>query len=475
MKRGIISKIFGTLLSIILIATVAVFIFLLLKLNMLPTNLFSIVGIVIAGVAVIACAMQFSRAHVVGSVLSVLMIVILATGCLYINKTYHVFNRIHSTVVERYSVVALKDFDKDSIDECVDSIFGYNNKIRAEGQLDVINAISESLDNQLGLVPYDDWFEMVDALYNGRVDAIILNESYRTMLEEQFATLSLDTKILGTKDYETNLTVKITDVEVLNEPFAVYLAANDNYGKLVSEGRNDVNIIAVVNPVYRKVLMITVPRDAYVPLHFEDDTMSESNDKLTHAGVYGIQTSINTIEDMLGININYYMKINFSGMIDLVDALDGITVDSDYEFTTYDGTHHFVKGINQLNGIDAMYFARERYAFPDGDFQRSRDQIKVISAIIEKALSPVILTNYLKIMNSLEDTFETNIPYDDIAALVKFQLDKMPNWDIESMNITGSAGWGYSYTMARELSVVYVNEEDIEHAKGLINTYMNMK
>jgi LCP family protein required for cell wall assembly len=448
--------------------------FLLLKLDMLPTNIFNIVGVVILLIAVLACVMQFTRAHVGGSVIAVLLTVILVLGSIYINKTYHVFNRIHSTVVESYSIVSLKDFDKNSIDECKECLFGYNDKVRAEGQIEVLNALSEKLDNDLFLVPYQDWFDMVDALYNGGVDTIVLNEAYRSVIEEQYETFSQDTKVIGTETYETQQNVTIKDVEAVKEPFIVYLAANDDYGTLVSKGRNDVNIIAVVNPIYKKILMVTIPRDSYVYLRFEDGTISSSKDKLTHAGIYGIQTSINTIEDFLGININYYMKINFSGLIDLVDALGGITVDSDFEFTTFDGTHHFVKGTNELDGEDAMYFARERYAFTDGDFQRSRDHIKVINGIIDKALSPVILTNYLGIMNSLEGTFETNVPYEDISALVKMQLESMPNWDIESMNITGKSKYDYCYSMARDLSVVYTDDTDVEQAISLINMYMNM-
>lgn len=477
MKRGIISKFLGLIFSLLLILSVGVFIYLLLKLDMLPANIFSIVSIVIILITAIACIMQFTKTHVAGSVLSVIVSAILIVGCVYINKTYHVFNGFgNSKVVESYSVVALNGFDKNELKECSDGIFGYNSKVRAEGQSEVIDEITKALNSDLNLVPYNDWLDMADALYEGSVEMIVLNESYRSILEEKYENFNEDTKVIWTQDYETVADIKISDVEATTEPFIVYLAANDDFGTLVSKGRNDVNIIAVVNPVYKKILMITIPRDSYVTLRFEDDTISDYGDKLTHAGTYGIQTSINTIEDMLGINVNYYMKINFSGMIDLVDALDGITVDSDYEFTTYDGTHHFVKGINELNGTDAMYFARERYAFQDGDFQRARDQIKVINAIIDKALSPVILKNYLQIMSSLEGTFETNFPYEDIAALVKMQLETMPSWDIESMNITGTTGWEYCYTygMSRQLSIVYPDENELNEAISLINMYMNM-
>lgn len=475
MERGIVSKVIGTLLSFILVGVVGTFIYLLLKLDMLPTNIFYMIGIIILGLAVLACIMQFTRAHIAGSIMAVLMSAVLIVGCVYINKTYHVFSRIHSTVTESYSVIALKSFDKNNISECVNGIFGYNDKMRSAGQLEAINNIASTLNEQLGLVPYDNWFDMVDALYDNGVDAIILNEAYRGVIEEHYVDFSEKTKIIGKEEYEKKQNVTINDVEVLNEPFIVYLAANDDYGTLVSGGRSDVNIIAVVNPLVQKVLMVTIPRDSYVTLRFEDDSLSSYGDKLTHAGTYGIQTSMNTIEDMFGIEMNYYMKINFSGMIDLVDALEGITVESDYDFTTYDGTHHFVKGTNHLDGLDAMYFARERYAFPDGDFQRARDQIKVISAIIDKALSPVILKNYLQIMDSLEGTFDTNIPYEDIADLVKFQLDQMPDWEIESMNVTGVTGWEYCYTygMKNQLSIVYPDEKQMTEAKSLIDMYMN--
>lgn len=474
MNRNFFSKLMGYTLSACMLVSVVVFLFMLYKLDMIPSTMFKTIGFILGGVALLMGAMQFTKAHIVSSVISLFLLVVMVLGCVYIGKTYDVFQTKIDTTVENYSIVALSSFNKNSIKDCGGCLFGYNDKVRSKSQLEVLDSINKELAGDLGLVSYGDWFDMVDALYSGGIDVIVLNESYRSVLEDNYEDFSKNTKIIGSEKYETKVEVKINDVEAVKEPFVVYLSANDDYGNLATNGRSDVNIVAVVNPTRRKILMVTIPRDSYVQLRFEDDSKSSYGDKLTHAGVYGVQTSINTIEDMLGIDINYYMKINFSGLIELVDALGGITVDSDYEFTTYDTTHHFVKGENKLNGLDAMYFARERYAFQDGDFQRSRDQIKVINAIINKALSPVILTKYLQIMDSLKGLFDTNFPYEDIAALVKMQLDKMPNWDMESLNITGSVGSEYCYTYGTSLplSIVYPDEAQVKEAKALIDMYM---
>ena len=247
----------------------------------------------------------------------------------------------------------------------------------------------------------------------------------------------------------------VKEVDVTKEPFNIYISGNDIYGNIASVSRSDVNIIATVNPNTHKILLTSIPRDFYVQLH----GTSGYKDKLTHAGVYGIDMSVKTIEDLLDIDINYYMRVNFTSLIKVVDAIGGVDVVSDYSFRATTGDR-FVKGTNHLNGKKALAFSRERKAFSDGDRQRGKNQQKVLTAILNKMLSSTtLITKYTDILDSLGGSFQTNMPASKIYNLVNMQLDKMPSWTFESYNLDGKGSSSYTYTYPHQK--LYVMEPDV--------------
>ena len=265
----------------------------------------------------------------------------------------------------------------------------------------------------------------------------------------------------------------LTGVEankITKEPFVVYLSGVDNRGELTEKARSDVNILAVVNPTTKQAALINTPRDYYVDLAGTD-----SKDKLTHAGLYGVETSMATLGNLYGVNVDDYIRINFAGFISIIDAIGGVDVYSDQAFTSvgspgyYDPTT-FAEGWNHLDGKSALAFARERHAFKTGDIQRGINQMKVIDAMAEKLKSPALLMSFSKLMDAMSDCFVTSLSQEQISALVRMQLGDLSSWDIQSYSVTGTGGKSSKCYSAKgqSLYVMKPDENSVNEAKALI-------
>ena len=258
--------------------------------------------------------------------------------------------------------------------------------------------------------------------------------------------------------------------KITKEPFVVYLSGVDTRGDLTDKARSDVNIIAAVNPVTKQVVLINTPRDYYVDL-----AGTNSKDKLTHAGLYGVQTSMDTLGNLYGVDVQHYIRINFAGFINIIDALGGVDVYSDQAFTSvgspgyYDPTT-FAEGWNHLDGKSALAFARERHAFKTGDIQRGINQMKVIDAMVNKLKSPALLMGFSKLMDAAADCFVTSLSQEQISALVRMQLGDLANWDIQSYTVTGSGAKSTKCYSAKgqSLYVMKPDENSVNEAKALI-------
>ena len=258
--------------------------------------------------------------------------------------------------------------------------------------------------------------------------------------------------------------------KITKEPFVIYLSGVDNRGELTEKARSDVNILAVVNPATKRVALINTPRDYYVDL-----AGTSSKDKLTHAGLYGVETSMATLGNLYGVNVEHYIRINFAGFISIIDAVGGVDVYSDQAFTSvgspgyYDPTT-FAEGWNHLDGKSALAFARERHAFASGDIQRGINQMKVIDAMVNKLKSPTVLMSFSKLMDAVSDCFVTSLSQEQISALVRMQLSDLANWDIQSYSVTGSSGKSSQCYSAKgqSLYVMKPDESSVAQAKELI-------
>ncbi|MCL2802417.1 MAG: LCP family protein [Micrococcales bacterium] len=302
------------------------------------------------------------------------------------------------------------------------------------------------------------------AVVAGNIDAAAINLNIWQVFEENDPGRAGDLKVI----YQFEITQPLGDLQARDrdpkEGFIVYISGIDVAGPLTTVSRSDVNMLMVVNPTTHKVLLVNTPRDYYVQLHGTQGT----KDKLTHAGIYGIDMSINTLQDVYGVEIDYYVRLNFSSMVTLVDTVGPIQVNSDYDFTT--GQHHFVKGWNEMNGTQALAFSRARKNFAEGDRQRGKHQQAVIDALIRKLTERPNLLRYNEILTALEGTIGTNVTTTRIRALVDAQLSSMRGWQVESISVDGAGASEPTYSMgSMKLYVMVPDQKTVDAAKTKID------
>ena len=314
----------------------------------------------------------------------------------------------------------------------------------------------------------DEFAKMADDLYKGTTNAIFVNEAYYAMLEANHPNFETETRVIWHKD----ITVKTNDisknVDVTKAPFVVYISGIDTYGKVSTVSRTDVNMIVTVNPKTKQILMTSIPRDYYVTL-----ANKGKKDKLTHSGLGGIENTVKTMENFMGIDINYYARVNFTSLIKMVDALGGVDVESEVAFTAYDGTT-FKKGINHVNGEKALVFSRERYSLGGGDNARVHNQQLVLTAMLKKMMSPAIITNYSSVLNSINGSFETNMESGDITGLLQMQISDMASWTIIQKQLTGTGKTmtGGAYMPNNKLYYMIPNDSSVAENKQAIQNVL---
>ena len=319
---------------------------------------------------------------------------------------------------------------------------------------------------------FEDLGTMISSIYAFETAAVVLNDSYTQYIEESDSEFINDSKVIYS--FEVN---KVADdepvrVDVANKPFIVYISGSDSRGKISDVARSDVNMLMVINPQTGKILLVNIPRDYYVQLH----GTTGMKDKLTHAGIYGVNKSKTTIEDLLGIEINYTVKVGFNTVIDVVDAIGGIDIFSDKEFTAWTNkTCHFKYGTQHVDSTCALAFSRERYTYAAGDRHRGENQQAVITAIINKMSDPKYMLKYSDILSAAEGSFETNLSYDEITGFAKQQLSALKHWEVESIALDGTGASLPTYSMgSQKLYVMIPNQATIDAAKAKIDEYLKI-
>lgn len=294
--------------------------------------------------------------------------------------------------------------------------------------------------------------ELVKRLYDGDTPAIVLNESYRDLFEDVYPKFGEKTRVIKTFTFTDESARRRANFDS-NKPFNLYISGIDTYGSIKTVSRSDVNIVATVNPKTHDILLTTIPRDAYVRIALGGN---DEYDKLTHAGIYGVESSLQTLENLLDIEITAYARVNFTSLIDLVDKVGGIEVNNPVAFTT-DGGEHFPAGVIRMDGAKALTFSRERHNLVGGDTDRGKNQQRVIEALFRKIASPVILTKYQDVMAAVGKSVQTNLTSDQIAKLVRTQLNSSADWKFTSQTVTGRGERGlHSYAMPNSDLYMYV-------------------
>ncbi len=434
------------------------FLYLILDLGIVPDKyLLEIVGgVVIANIFILFILSVFKTK--IMYVFSLGSCIILAYFT-YLLISTHIF--LNTMAVDyntnNYSLITLKSSNYETVSSLVNKKIGY--MVDDQKYLNSINI--DFID-----IKYDDVIALADALLNNKVDAIVLQQPHLDMILEQGSTINnFIGQVRVIKNYSVDIKQQkiIKDINVTKNPFVVYVSGIDTYGKVSSVSRSDVNMIVAVNPNIRQVLLISIPRDYYVELSGKNE-----KDKLTHAGIYGIETSVKTVEKLLNIDINYYYKVNFTSIMNIVDILDGIDVYSEYSFTSKDG-HDYLKGYNHLDGSATLSFVRERKSFKGGDRVRNQNQQAVVKALLQKVTNPKVINKFDRLLNSVKDSFVTNMPTNRLTDLVKFQLETNASWNITTYNLDGANGSDYTYTYKNnKLYVMIPDQETIEQAKYLI-------
>lgn len=399
----------------------------------------------------ITFGLQFikNKVKIFALVISMLLTVSLIVGAFYVKKVnralYEVGGAEYKT--DNMVVVVLKDNSAKTITDARNYRFGYQTTADQVNTQMMLKDIAKKVEREIKTEEYENIIDVANALLEGRVEAAVYNEAFHGILDENIEGYTDKVRIL----YQYGIETKIEEKSEKNveEPFNVFISGIDVDGAISKNSRSDVNIIMTVNPNTKKILLTTTPRDYYVPI---PNISGGAKDKLTHAGIYGVDASMATLEEVYGIDISYYARVNFTSLIKIVDALGGVDVNSEYAFEV--GKYSFTSGINHMDGEKALVFSRERHSFADGDNQRGKNQEAVLSAILQKAMSPAILTSADKILAQVSDCVETNMTKDEMAKFINRQLDEASRWTIEAEAATGSGDKQACYSSGTQLLYV---------------------
>ncbi len=405
-------------------------------------------------------------------------------GVVAVNSVQSALSKIvgKMTETEITEVRVMNDNPATSMGDTKGYTFGYIADADTKNTQNILDEISKSF-GTIKSKEYSSMTALADALYDDEVDAILINQGYVDLLTEKdgYTDFRDQTRVLYTYTTTHEVDPIVPNTSITKEPFVVYCSGIDaRVDDISAKSRSDVNILAVVNPTTKQILLVNTPRDYYLPL-----ARNGEMDKLTHAGLYGIDESMKVLGNLYGVQADYYVRVNFAGLVKIVDALGGVDIESDANFTcvpmeTPDGNgdytyqkYSFTKGINHVNGSQALAFARERKAFADGDNRRGQHQMTVIKAIVNKACSSAVLTKYQELLKAASDAFITNMPYADISSLVQMQLGDMADWNITTYAVSGEGSTEYCYALGDKAWVMIKDSSKVNTAKNMIQQVIN--
>ena len=492
MKKSFGSRIPGILITVLLTVALTLFAAILVKTKLLPSRLLLLAGGLF--LVFVLCVFLLTRdsrrtgGMVAGSVLTILILVVLMVGTPYLTKAVNTLGSMTGVNVEvaDMGVYVKNDSSIQDLAELSGKTMGIMDVLDRENTDAALEEIRGEI-GALNVAEYPGLGELVDGLLIGETEAIVLNTAYLDLLADMEGYESAAAQLREIHAQKTETVIESvqenkndgwnfmdlfsgSEEEAQNNDrvFTMYISGIDSRSGLIAKSRSDVNILATVNVDTRQVLLVSTPRDYYVPLPISNG----APDKLTHAGIYGVDVSMGTLEMLYGIDIDYYFRVNFSGFEKIIDALGGITVYSDTSFTSNDG-YTYYEGENNLNGTQALSFARQRDGLSGGDRARGTHQMAVIKAVIDKAMSPAILSGYADLMESVAGNFETSMPYDVIAELVRDQLDKGGSWNIVSCSVDGTGDTRRPYSMSQNAYVMIPDQATVDAAIEKINQVKN--
>jgi len=474
----------GIALSILLVVASFYLLYQLIKINVLPTKLLFLITIVFvlldAIFALLLC--YYTRAFVSKIICVVITLVLIFGSCMggyYISKTGSLLTNITNVTKHAkntVSVVVKKSSDIKNKSQLNGLSVGTLRTIGTQGSSKALKELSKD-----GIVmnqsEYDSLSAMLEAFYNGEVDSIIINESSRSQIldMESYADFDNNTRVVYQTSYKVENTDKAYAVsDITSKPFNILISGSDTRGGFDENGRSDVIMVATVNPKTSTILLTSVPRDFYVTTACDaaDGCMQGALDKITHTGIHGTNTTKRTVEQLLGVEINYTFKVGFDTVTDLVDALGGVDVYVEPGYAVSTSTFSVHEGVNHLNGHDALEYARERYAYTEGDRQRTKNQQQVLMGIVNEATKPSVITKYASIMDAMANTFSTTMSNEEISDLIKHQINNNPKWKMEQYMVDGTGDTLMCAELGDAASVMVPDQSTVKIAKDKINAIL---
>ena len=463
MLKNIIDKIIQWKIVLMIQALISiVFAALLIQLNVLPMMYIAIIIVIeiLLGVGIFFLMRNAQKVRlIVSHIISLVISIVLVIGCMAVSQGNSAIQGLTSdhTQTNRISLYVLDDSSYQELSDLKDQSIEAN--VNDEHMAEAIDALNKEVD--LSIQGQEDYVQMSNHLYDQKTAGIYMNEAQSALFDEIHEDFHEKTKILYTYEITEEIEDFSKDVSVTQNAFNIFISGIDTTGPVSTVSRSDVNMIVTVNPQSKKILMTSIPRDYYVTL-----ANKGKKDKLTHAGLAGVENSVKTLENFLDIDINYYARVNFTSLIQMVDALGGIEVYSDQDIPKL-GIH---EGINQMDGKKALSFSRERYSYKSGDNHRVQNQQKVLEAMLNKMMSPAIITNYSSILDHIDGCFETNMTSDEITSLIKMQLSDMSSWDIQQIQLQGHGAMltGGAYMPGNRLYYMIPDEDSVSQCVAQI-------
>ncbi len=470
-KKKLKISIIGIVLGLLLVGMTISLVLLINMFDIIPNNYYNLIIAVLITINIILNILLLFKfknkilkiLHIISIIITALLLITFSIGIYYLNKTKNLFDNISiiKEEVTDYYIVVLSD----SIYQEPSDLYGKNLAYYDKTSKEVLNSIK--LD--LTYTEENDIVNLKNMLFNKKVDAILISDIIKNKYTEDDSDFESKIKILKTISIKKEIEDITKRVSIKNTPYNVLISGIDTYGDINKTSRNDVNIVATINPNTDEILLTSIPRDYYVQLHGTEGY----KDKLTHASYYGINMAVQTIEDIFDIDINYYVKVNFTTVIDLVDEINGVEVYAD-QAVNLPGCK-INQGMNKLNGTCALAFSRERYSYIDGDRHRGRNQQEVIKAIFNKLSSgTTILTQYTDILDALDGKFATNMDMNEIMNFLKYELNDLKDYKIITTQVDGYGSMGPTYSYpGQDLWIMIPYEDTINNAKDLINKVLN--
>ncbi|MDG3136373.1 LCP family protein [Streptococcus suis] len=431
-----------------------------------------IVTLLLVGVAVLTGLLMWrKKARIFTALLLVFSLVITSVGIYGMQEVVKFSTRLNSnSTFSEYEMSILVPANSDITDvRQITSILA-----PAEYDQDNITALLDDVTKmksvQLSTTPTSSYLTAYQSMMNGEIQAMVFNGVFTNILESEDPDFANKVRKLYT--FKVTKQVETTVEQASGASFNIYISGIDTYGPISTVSRSDVNIIMTVNRVTHKILLTTTPRDSYVAIA---DGGQNQYDKLTHAGIYGVNASVHTLENLYGIDISNYIRLNFTSFLQLIDLVGGIDVENTQEFTSLHGNYYFPVGQVHLNAEQALGFVRERYSLEGGDNDRGQNQEKVIAALVKKLSSPDNLANYQAILTGLEGSIQTDLSLETIMGLVNTQLESGTQFTVESQALTGTGRSDLSsYAMpGSQLYMMEINQDSLEQAKVAIQSVLD--